>query len=152
MRFVARRFGPGDVFLDIGSGSGANADELRVRGFIVVTLDNGVKADFMTDIRKAHFNPETFNCVLDINTLCHVEDPPFENIKAWLKPHGSFFSICPTLDTSDRVKDGKDYTRLVSEHDLRGMLRMFSEVKIGTAHYQIPGSDYFDSWIVEAKR
>jgi SAM-dependent methyltransferase len=153
MRFVAQRFPSAAMMLDIGSGEGANARELLWRGHGVLTVDRSqyTNADLHADIREISLTPGTFNLIYDINTLCHVDHPPFETIKSWLKRDGVFFSIWPTLDTSDRVRDGKDYTHLVSEHDLRHMLNMFSGVKIGTAHYHLPGEDYFDSWIVEAR-
>jgi len=152
MRFVARRFPEWDgVFLDIGSGEDANARELRFRGFHVVTIDKDPEADayLCDDIRDVDFDPG-FDCIYDINTLCHVDRPPFEKIKSWLKPDGVFFSICPTLNTSERVKEGKEFTRLASEYDLVAMLKMFSQVKIGSAHSHLPGEDCFRSWIVEA--
>ena len=101
MRYVAHRFAYPATFLDIGSGEGANARELRERNHNVITVDKdpAVECNHPCDIRD--FNPTwregvPYDLVYDINTLCHVEDPPFEKIRSWLKPEGVFFSVCPT--------------------------------------------------------
>ena len=154
MRLVARRFPlSAGHFLDIGSGSGANAHELVKRGHSVVPIDKDPQTPaFHIDIRDAENIGAPFDCIYDINTLCHVENPPFEKIKSWLKPDGYFFSIWPAYGTSERVKEGKDYTRLVTEYDLRLMLTpVFSEVRFGFTDYRLPDSASYQSWIVEAR-
>lgn len=158
MRFVARRFFENVSMLDIGSGEGANARELRLRGHCVVTLDRDPDTEptVCVDIRDAlgaeAGNP--FDLIYDINTLCHVENPPFEKIKSWLKPHGIFFTIWPAAGTWPGVKEGKDYTRLIpSRLELYELLECFQGVNIWKARAPtFCGSDeYLDSWIAEAR-
>ena len=154
MRFVAQRFRSADDtwFLDIGSGSGANTMELRERGYCVVSIDSdpNTEADEHVDI-SLFVSDRKFDCIFDINTLCHVSNPPFKKIRNLLKPTGIFFSICPTSNTCERVREGKRYTRLVSPTGAIEMLSMFSDVAIGSAHYLLPRGDYYGSWIIEAK-
>ncbi len=156
MRFVGRRFLWTAYMLDIGSGEGANARELLIRGYEVLTIDkdSSVNPHICKDIRWWKPMKGKFDLIYDINTLCHVEDPPFEKIKSWLKPDGIFFSICPTALAPKYIEEGKDYTRRVDEVELRLMLQpFFSFIKI---HYrEEPGyrgeDDQLHSWIVEAR-
>jgi SAM-dependent methyltransferase len=157
MRFVAQRFRSADDtwFLDIGSGSGANTRELRERGYCVVSIDSdpNTEADEHVDI-SLFVSDRKFDCIFDINTLCHVSDPPFEKIRNLLKPSGIFFSICPTANTCERVKEGKAYTRprhLSTPTKIVESLSMFSDVALGSAHYTMPRGDYYGSWIIEAR-
>ena len=155
MRFVARRFGweKSFDFLDIGSGEGGNARELELRGHWVLTIDKDLdtEADFRRDIREYTGELGPFDCIYDINTLCHVEEPPFDKIKSWLKPNGYFFSICPAACTSPRVKEGKSFTRLLRHDEVRPLYKCFSRIEQWL--YQAPdflGDELF-SWIVEAR-
>jgi SAM-dependent methyltransferase len=154
MRFVAQRFRSADDtwFLDIGSGSGANTMELRERGYCVVSIDSdpNTEADEHVDIRQFDFS-RLYDCVFDINCLCHVPNFDFAKIRNGLKPTGVFFSIWPTSNTCERVKEGKAYTCLVSPTEIMEMLSMFSEVSLGSAHYLLPRGDYYGSWIIEAR-
>ncbi len=158
MRFVGRRFPWFAYMLDIGSGEGANARELRLRGYEVLTIDKdpSVDPDLCIDIRWwKPVVPGHLDLIYDVNTLCHVEDPPFERIKSWLKSDGIFFSICPTALAPKYVEEGKDYTRRVDELELRLMLEpFFSFVKI--RYREEPGyrgeDDQLHSWIVEARQ
>ncbi len=142
--------------LDIGSGEGANARELRMRGHEVLEIDKdpSVNPDICKDIRWWVPTVGKFDLVYDINTLCHVEDPPFERIKSWLKPDGFFFSVCPTALAPKYIEEGKDYTRRVDEVELRLTLQsFFPYIRI---HYRSePGfrslDDQLHSWIVEAR-
>ncbi len=153
MRFVAHHFPSRATFLDVGSGEGANARELRDRGYEVDTVDINPQsgAEYIGDIRL--FDPAyCFNLVYDINTLCHVEDPPFEKIKSWLKPEGYFFSICPTHLAPAYIAYGKECTRRVSEHELRVMLEpFFLRVTIGHRSEPDMKGNQLESWIVVAR-
>ncbi len=160
MRFVSHRFFSPALFLDIGSGEGANARELRGREgwrHSVITLDKDPKTapDYCADVCTVPNPPWKFDCIYDINTLCHVENPPFERIKSWLKPEGFFFSICPTALAPKYIEEGKDFTRRVDEIELRQMLNpVFSFVRIewrGEPDLKIPRSSQLESWIVEAR-
>lgn len=152
MRFVARRFSEPAVMLDIGSGEGANARELRLRGHIVVTLDKDPHAtpDILADVLEWNYSP-VFDLIYDINTLCHVEHPPFEKIKSWLKPSGIFFSVCPSMIAPNSIAAGKDFTRFASFGDLREMLSCFADKQF--YNYTSPDfrGDQLDSWLVEAR-
>lgn len=153
MRFVAKRFHTPVTMLDIGSGEGANARELRFRGHHVVTVDKdpAVECNHPCDIRN--FEPEDrFELIYDINTLCHVEDPPFNEIRRWLKPRGVFYSVCPSDFTSRvEVAMGKAFTRFLTEYEARGLYSRYFHVTFGDTHYQLPSSEFYHSWIIEAR-
>ncbi len=139
--------------LDIGSHSLANALWLRERGYDVTTVDkdDDAWANWHCDIKHAPLRPETFSHIIDINTLCHVRDAPYDKIHDWLKPYGKFFSIHPAMGTDDLVKFGKKYTRLPTEQELRDSLKMFTQVAIYPAEYpHFPGQ--LRSWVVEARK
>ncbi len=161
LRFVARHFPYSGTMLDIGSGSGANARELFIRGNRVFSVDKDPLAPVP--------NPETpawhscvdileyqtsgpFDLIYDVNTLCHVREPPWEKIKGWLKPEGRFFSICPTHLSPRYIEEGKDYTRKADEYDVRGMLRCFSDVEVRwrvEPDFKTRGG--LESWVIEAR-
>ncbi len=156
LRFVRHSFRYGPVMmLDIGSGEGANARELGVRGHTVVTVDKNPKttAEYLQDILECEFWPQTYDLIYDVNTLCHVEYPPWEKIRGWLKPEGIFFSICPTALAPEFIAEGKDYTRRVDEIELRLMLQpFFKEVRIEwRSEPDYRHRKQLESWIVEAR-
>src|SRR5512135_564240 len=123
VRFVARNFYSAPDrslvrFLDLGCGVGANSWYLAHEGFSVVALDSSDIAlaslkhrfererfflDRVTFERgniKGWLYPEYhFDCVIDCNTLCHIEEPPFHAIRDSLKKDGRFFCIAPADDT-----------------------------------------------------
>ena len=156
MRFVDRRlFAPASAFLDIGSGEGANARELEERKYRVITIDKdpSTSARYLEDIREFEWDGAgDFDLIYDINTLCHIKDPPFEKIRGWLKPEGVFFSICPTAIGPQYIHWGKDYTRRVDEVELRLMLDpFFKEVRIYWRGEPDFKGNQLESWIVEAR-
>ncbi len=141
--------------LDIGSHSLANALWMRDRGYDVTTIDTDPTAwaTIHGGIEHAGFRfpPGSFDYVIDINTLCHVECPPYSDIREWLAPEGRFFSIHPAIGTDELVMIGKDYTRLPSERELRDSLKMFTQVAIFPSEYpHFPGQ--LKSWVVEARK
>ncbi len=141
--------------LDIGSHSLANALWLRDHGFDVTTIDSDPEAwaTIHGGIEHAGFRfpPEFFDYIIDINTLCHVECPPYSDIRDWLVPEGRFFSICPAWDTDPLVAEGKSFTRFSSEDGLRDSLKMFTQVAIFPSEYpHFPGQ--LKSWVVEARK
>ncbi len=139
--------------LDIGSHSLANALWMRDRGFDVTTVDTNMTAwaTIHARIEGANFKSEFFDYIIDVNTLCHVEEPPYGNIRDWLTPWGRFFSIHPAYGTDDLVREGKVCTRLPTEHELRDSLRMFTQVVIYPSEYpHFPGQ--LKSWVVEARK
>ena len=156
MRFVARRFAAQQaLMLDIGSGEGANARELADRGFNVVTVDKDpeTSAKIHKDVCDLEFGSPLFDLIYDINTLCHVKNPPFEKIRSWLKPKtGIFFSIWPTHEAPDYICEGKEYTCRIHVWALREMLEPhFSKVIIDERMEPDFRDEYLYSWIVEAK-
>ena len=153
MRFVSRRgFKRGDAFLDIGCGEGANLDELRGRGFHVRGIDKDQQSysHDVIDIRDFETGVK-YDLIYDVNTLCHVENPPFEKIKSWLKPTGIFFSIWPVQGSPPYVCEGKEYTRLANEDDLREWFSVFSRMGIDRCGAPDFKGYYLRSWIVEAR-
>ena len=134
MRFIGRTYGNAPDrskvrFLDIGSGKHApNTHALTLMGYDVIAIDfaPGALAHERADIRASMlFEPETFDCVLDINTLCHVPDPPIAEIHKWLKPGGKFYSIAPHINTSRGHLEGKGYCRCAAWHGIQQLLAPF---------------------------
>ncbi len=165
MRFVALRFPYTATCLDIGSGEGANARELAARGHRVFSIDSNPKVQApvpetpawhaYADICEYKFTDTIcglFDIIYDINTLCHVEHPPWEKIKGWLKPEGIFFSICPTYTSPLYIKVGKDFTRTYGEGGLRETLNpFFKEIRIFWRSEPDFKNNSLESWIVEAR-
>ncbi len=160
MRFVRHRFFDRGTFLDIGSGSGANARELFSRGHRVDSIDLDPLAPVpiqeaptwhhCVDVSEYSFEGP-FDLIYDINTLCHVIDPPFEKIKNGLGPEGIFFSILPTNYAPKYVAEGKSYTRFLSEFEVRQMLApFFEEIRIYWRCEPDFKGNGLESWIVEA--
>ena len=157
IRFVSRRFSYPATLLDIGSGEGANARELRERGHEVITVDKdpNVECNHPCDIMDYHPDPwEAYDLIYDINTLCHVEYPPYMRISSWLRPGGLFFSICPAIwtDGKERIGRGKEFTRFITAVDLKAVLQLsFSTVQL----YERKEPDFLGnnihSWIVVAQ-
>ncbi len=155
MRFVAKYFSSPADFLDIGSGEGANARELKRRRHRVITIDKNpeCKATITGDICTYPTDGwiGAFDLVYDVNTLCHVEKPPFEKIKSFLKPEGIFFSICPQFGTSSRVMEGKDFTRILWMRQVEEFFGVFSDVRFGSYTSRLPGEKIYASWLVECR-
>lgn len=124
VRFVATNFKPPASFLEIGSGSGANLRWLEEHEFTAIGVDPAPRAyaNFHQDICEfLSDNKILYDCIFDINTLCHVEDPPYRLIYEALNPGGKFFSIHPANDTEVNMA-GKGYTRLADALTMRGLL------------------------------
>ncbi len=175
VRFVARNYY--DVsdrgrlrFLDIGAGAGANSIYLAKKGFPVLALDKNPQAHetmterigakngeisiritpFLADAAACSYPENHFDCIFDINTLCHVKEPPMLAIHDSLKKDGKFFCIAPTNDTwKERVMEGKDYCRFNDKFEMLTQLKPFSEISVRRAEY--PDTQYqMRSWICEA--
>ncbi len=154
MRFVSHRFFSPTHMLDIGSGEGANARELKQRGHRVKTndVDLTTNPDIPGDIRELELSPHSFDLIYDINTLCHIERPPWGNIKSWLKPEGIFFSICPHYLSPTYIGDGKGFTQTYAEQGLRETLQpYFNQIKIECRSEPDFRDGQLQSWIVEAR-
>lgn len=177
VRFVARNYyNVGDRsrvrFLDLACGAGANSQYLAGEGFRVVALDASEKALATLHARMARERDEAakiridyvcqdvcdwdyperaFNCVLDHNSLCHVQNPPFLWVWDTLKPGGKFFCVCPAFDTWRGTLEGKGYCRIATADEMREYLRKFSKVEIGKASYP-DGAHQITSWIIECTK
>ncbi len=163
LRFVSHRFPYTATCLDIGSGEGANARELSKRRNRIFSIDrdpnvscpNIAYAEWhrTEDICEAEYSGSPFDLIYDVNTLCHVERPPWLKIASWLKPDkGVFFSICPTYNAPPYIGIGKEFTRTYAELGLRETLEpYFDEVRI----YRRTEPDFMghdlDSWIAVAR-
>ncbi len=161
MRFVSHRFPYSGTFFDIGCGEGANARELWSRGYRVFSIDkdSNVKPPIdetpgwhvCANIREYDFKGP-FDLIYDINTLCHVDCPPWDKIKNALRPEGVFFSICPHYLSPTYIADGKEFTRTYSELGLRQTLEpYFFTIRIYERFEPDFKENYLRSWIVEAR-
>src|SRR5512139_523085 len=144
MRFIPRNYGEVPhrnkiKILDIGSGKHApNTDALTKMGYDVTAIDfsPGALCHERADIRASGlFGAETFDVVLDINTLCHVEHPPIKEIHGWLKVGGKFYSIAPTTATWKAGLEGKGYCRLATWDDIKFLMGPFESVLHGFIEY-----------------
>lgn len=178
VRFIARNFyGTPDrsriSILDIGSGAGANAEYLVGKGFEVTALDFSPAAHARLrgrlsrkkyyagmarltqetgDAANWNYPDNKFDCIIDINSLCHVERPPYYAIRDALKKHGKFFSIAPANDTWGGIADGKGYCRLATAEELGTLLMPFSGgLSIRKSSYP-HGEHQITSWICEASK
>jgi SAM-dependent methyltransferase len=154
IRFVHRRLPHPSLMLDIGSGEGANARELRERHHNVITVDKdpNVECTLPCDIHDLELPLGSFDLIYDINTLCHVRVPPYNKIKGWLKSDGYFFSICPTYMAPDYISEGKEFTRKTSQYEMRQVLELvFGFVSISERIEPDFRDNMLDSWIVEAR-
>lgn len=156
VRFVSRNYfnapNRSNVrFLDIGSGRNANNTSYLIRsGFNVTAIDSAdgaALAHIHRDIREVEFDVETFDCIIDINTLCHVENPPLDKIKLWLKSGGKLFSIAPSSETSREHLQGKGFCRCTNRAEIYDLYRGFEYKTINSAHY----CD-IHSWIIKATK
>lgn len=91
----------GDVAaLDIGCGAGAHSWMMDREGMSVTAIDisptavarlgtiaPGAKI-YVGDIVVAEWAPASFDFIMDNLTLTHVERPPMDKIRSWLKPNG----------------------------------------------------------------
>lgn len=121
IRFVANNFynAPNRKevkFLDIGCGVGANTWYLANEGFSVAAIDGSniamerlrLKLEKMGleaflgcgDITKLDFKPDYFDAIIDVSSLCYVDEkeikPLMEKLHTVLKPGGKVFSQWPT--------------------------------------------------------
>jgi SAM-dependent methyltransferase len=175
IRFVARNYyGVPDrsrvKFLDIGCGGGANSWFAAVKGFDVTALDSSIVAlqslkdrferekffrdkvrYLQTDITTYPLEENFYDCILDYNSLCHVEKPPYYTIFDALKPKGKFFSVMPAFDTWPGTLEGKGFCRKPKMPEVFDMLKMFPRVDVRKSMYP-DQSNNITSWVVEASK
>lgn len=158
--FVNKRFGrvhPRESlrFLDIGPGRHApNQNFLETKDYNVLSVDVAARAkkNLFADIGDVEFPAGHFDLIYDINTLCHVENPPMEKIVSWLKLGGHFFSIAPASDTWRGVGEGKEFTRYATEEEAEAMLDgHFSGWYLRPREYP-SGDNQIRSWVMWGKK
>jgi SAM-dependent methyltransferase len=96
---AVQQFGQG-VALEIGSGTGAFADEFRSRFSTYITLDYEARSSNLQiqgDGQSLPFGDQSFNTVISIDVLEHVRHPwkMFTEIKRVLVPGGRLILITP---------------------------------------------------------
>lgn len=93
--------------LEIGAGSGEHLSYVKHQfdSYIMVdkkhssiTFDDSRVRWLFQDINECNFNHETFNRILMMCVLHHLEDPyqSLQQIKSWLKPGGIFTFFLPS--------------------------------------------------------
>ena len=148
------------VALDIGCGAGANTKFLVREGYKVWALDKYcldvadnpnvvfVEADICDYVLPSAF----FDLILDFNTLCHVERPPWTTIHDALRQGGKFLTISPATDTWRGTLEGKGFVRVAYEQEVRASLSMFSNVHIDRAEYPDFHGHQIKSWVAECTK
>jgi len=139
--------------LDIGSGSGNHSRVFKKERWHVSSVD--IEHDnkyshchYRADIRECEWvSSESFDLILDHNTLCHVKVPPFHKIHGWLAVCGMFLCVCPASGTWKGVAYGKKYTMFHAEDGLRDDLKMFRDVEIWSSTYPDFKGHEIKSWV-----
>ena len=167
VRFAARTYGRDmhdKMFLDIGSGTGANTAWLEQHGAEVVAIDpsHACRANHHVDARTylLRLKVPQFDCVMDIKTLCHSReaDGVYAQIHSHLKPGGWLYVMCPTIKHLNveggyrQVGAGKSFTRFASEWDMREMLKGFSTITIRELLEPAGDHLYTSTWCIEAQK
>ena len=161
VRWVMWNYGdlphPSEVrFLDIGSGRHAPITRfLENEGFDATAIDVSYLslAHHHEDIREVEFDAETFDCIIDCNTLCHIENPPMESIKSWLKPGGKFLSVAPAAFTSIYVDlKRRGYCRFFTAKEAAAFGELIGPTN--RANLEYPDRDWQPvmSWMIEATK
>lgn len=111
-------------------------------------------AHIHADIREVNFKRNHFDCILDFNTLCHVERPPIAKIKSWLKPGGLFFSVAPTAETWGEHLKGKGYCRCLTSEELFSIYSPPFDPEKMKWGYQSYAFEHplITSWLVECRK
>jgi SAM-dependent methyltransferase len=153
----AKIFNQNSVFLDIGCGDGATSRLLEDLGMRVIAVDisSQVRAHVHCDIRDFDCDAGSLDCVVDLNTMCCLENPPYENIHRWLKPGGVLYSMYPTYkhDSGDKlafdVKSDRDYCRMPTFDEMAGLMSGYDYVTIREYFRPMGRTQYISSWCVE---
>ena len=167
VNFLARVYGRADKstnFLDIGPGrSGRHTRLLEKCGFAVTAVDisHQCRAHFHGDINDLRCGAHTFDCILDIKTLCQERDPPYEHIYSWLKKGGYFFSMIPSLRhryefNAVDIEHHKDYTyefmRYVEASNIDDMFQQYAHVESYLYIEPLSPHKNLYSWVIEAQK
>ncbi len=147
-------------FLDIGCGKSArHSDWLERQGFDVTAIDvsHKCRAHYHCDINQLECSEDSFQCVVDIKTLCAIEKPPFDKIYSWITPDFYFYSMCPT----DRhlkeeggwdVTQGLPYMRMASKEEIQDLFHMYRQVRIREHLRPCSIDGWTSSWCIEAMK
>ena len=151
IRFVRRFFPKPGRMLDIGSGSGNHARFFEDEGWVVTALDPDLRCRVHSYVGigpwLSLYSQLQYDLILDHNTLCHLESPPYKNIYRALSDAGAFLCVHPTDETWPGVGVGKSYTRFASEHELRESLKPFRDVRIWRSSYPDFKDHEISSWV-----
>jgi hypothetical protein len=167
LRSLSRERNNEVVVLDIGPGRSGRHSRLvedMGLGLISVDVSHACRAHYHADIHDMVFPESSFDCILDIKTLCQEPHPPYKRIHSWLKPLGYLFSMMPgeehlTDSSAWNIKKHTDYEyeymRMVGEKDIVELLCDFSSV--GLYKYVEPvrtshSVKYLYNWCVEAQK
>lgn len=118
----------GKKILDIGS-SRCNYPKEHFKN--VTTLDIQPPADIIGSIMNMPFNNESFDCVICLETLEHVEDPlkAMSEVYRILKPGGKFVGSAPFVYELHGEEYG-DYWRFTRQCWKKFLMKDFKNVSI----------------------
>ncbi len=147
-------------FLDIGCGKSArHTDWLEKKGFGVTAIDisHKCRAHYHCDVNSLECTPDSFQCVLDIKTLCAIEKPPWDKIYSWIEPNFYFYSMCPTdrhlkEEGGIDVTQGLPYMRRASKEEIQDLFHMYREVRIREYFRPCSINEWTSTWCIEAMK
>lgn len=120
---------PHGKILDIGSARGSYAKERF--GKQVTTLDLEPPADVIGNMMSLPFDDESFDCVICLETLEHVEDPStaMSEVHRVLTPGGTFIGSTPFAYELHGEEYG-DYWRFTRQCWEKVLLKNFKNVSV----------------------
>lgn len=176
VKFVPETFPAGvAVFLEIGCGAGAQAVWLAEQGFNVVAVDASFTAierttarfnqlgdtrdkaflAFARDAAELVFDPDTFDCVVDVCTTQHMPESQAielaERAHAWLKPGGWFFSK-QVMEPFDQSLNRTSFVRFTTVGMLRCMFGPFAVRRMDMLREVVRGDKVVWHMLVKAQK
>ena len=101
LRFVTAELSPDLSVLDLGCGNGWFVESLRQRGFDIIGIDPNLPTHAEThylqrkSAYESGFDDDTFDCIICLETIEHLEPRVYTEIKRILKRGGKLIVTTP---------------------------------------------------------
>ncbi|MGA2628256.1 MAG: class I SAM-dependent methyltransferase [Candidatus Bathyarchaeia archaeon] len=101
LRIVAKEISPDMAILDLGCGDGWLVNALRNRGFNIVGIDpnlpDGPESPYLhrRSAYETGFDDDTFDCIICVETIEHLEPRAYAEIERILKSSGKLIVTTP---------------------------------------------------------